>query len=119
MKTNNTSGRTFALVIGIYLVVKAVLNMILGGSFADIVIGIVYAAFLFSGLEFVNYAIALLLAVTVLRHIGYNISNLPGTLIYLIEAAADIAAAAVICLQKDVRAHFTNKWTELKELFSK
>lgn len=119
MRTNNSTGRGFAMVIGIYVVAKAVLNMILGGSFTDIIIGVVFAAFLYTGLEFVNYVIAALLVLTIIRHIGYNVSNLPDTIIYLIEAVIDAAAAVLLFINKDVKEHFTNKWSEIKNLIGK
>ncbi len=119
MKTNDTTGRRIASVIGAYVVIKAVLNMILGGSIADIVIGVVYMLFLYSGLEFVNYIIAALLAITVIRHIGYNVTNLPSSLVYLIEGVIDAVCAVLLCINKNVKAHFSSKWSEIKALIGK
>lgn len=118
MKTNNEKGRNLTIAISVYLLVKCIVNMVVGGGFdiVGLITAIAYAGFMFTGLEFVNYVICGLLAITVLRHIGYNVTHLPSSLLYLIEAALDIGCAVLLVIQSDIKEHFKNKWNE--NLFS-
>lgn len=113
MKTNNEKGRTLAVFIGIYLIVKAVVNMVIGGGFDLIgtVSAVAMVFLLISGQKYMNYAVCLVLAITVADHIVYNLTNLPGTLIYVIEAALDLGCIVLLLAHKDIREHFTNPWT--------
>lgn len=119
MKTNNAQGRNFVVVIGLYLIVKAVLNMILGGGFSifDLIAPIICFLAMFSGLEYLNYAVAVIIAIPVLKNMLYNVTHLPGSLIYLIEAVIDVGAVLLLVMQKDIKAHFTNKWSDISSLF--
>ncbi|MGN0622298.1 MAG: hypothetical protein ACI4I9_10570 [Porcipelethomonas sp.] len=112
MKTNNEQGRMAALVVGVYFVAKSVLNLILGGGFTEIIIAIVEAALLFTGLMYVNYVVAAVTALIVLKYLKNNLSNPLDNIIYLIEAAIDIICAVMICCVGSIREHFTNKWSE-------
>ncbi len=110
MKTNNQQGRAAALAVGIYFIAKSILNLILGGSFIDIVIAAAEAALLFTGLMFINYIIAAVTVLIVLKHLK-NLSAPSENIIYLIEAAIDVICAVFLCIGKNIREHFTNKWT--------
>ena len=115
--TNNKNGRNIALFLGIYLVVKEIFNMIIGGfSLTGLLRSLLEAAALYTGLMYLNYVVAVVLLIVVVQHIGTNISNLGNDwryVVYLLEGIADIVCAAAIVLQKDVKQHFTNKWDEL------
>lgn len=107
-----------------YFLVKCVLNTILGGGpdIGELIKAVVFGVFMFTGLEYVNYVIAGLLALTALMHLPTNIMHLTSEfryIIYLLEGLADIACAALLCALPPVREHFTNKWTELNELIEK
>ncbi len=121
MRTNNDKGRTYVIIVGAYLVLKAILNMIIGGglNIGDLIFAVIAAAAMFSGLQYLNIAVSAILAITVLTNLPHNLTHLPGTLIYLIEAAVDVGAIVLLLLQNDVKEHFTNKWSELGELFKK
>ncbi len=121
MKTNNEQGRRIAVAVGVYLIVKTVLNMIIGGGFdfAGTVTSLVLAVGLYSGLQYVNIAVGVVIAVTVLRHIGYNVTHLPSTLIFVIEAVVDAGCLVLLIVKNEVREHFTNKWNEISELINK
>lgn len=121
MKTNNKTGRNFVVMACIYLFVKGILNLIIGGGFniSDIVFAIIASVALYSGLEYVNYAVAGLIGLTVLTNMPYNLTHLPGSIIYLIEAVVDVGVILLLVLQNDVKEHFTNKWKEIGELFKK
>lgn len=112
MKTNSDSGRKLSISIGIYLIVKSVLNMILGGGFnlSDLLLAAGFACMLYTGLQFVNYAIAAVLVIVALVHLPDNISNFSSNWIYLLEGIVDVICAVILCVQSDIRTHFTNKW---------
>ena len=121
MKTNNEKGRTYVIIVGIYLVLKTVINMVIGGGFdlGGIIFAVVAALAMFSGLQYLNIAVAALVDFTVVRNMPYNLTHLPSTAIYLVEAVIDAGAVVLLLVQNDVKAHFTNKWNELSELFKK
>lgn len=121
MKTNSYTGRNYAAFIGGYIIAKAILNMILGGGFSvsDLLLGVGMTCMLISGLQFVNYVIAAILVIVAVKHLPDNISNIGSNWIYLLEGIADIICAVLLCVQKDIKLHFTNKWNELQDIFSK
>lgn len=110
MNTNNQQGRTISLVVGAYLIIKSVINLILGGGVMDIVISAAEAAVLYTGLMYLNYVVAALVAVVALIHLPANLSNISNNLIYLLEGVADIICAVILCVVPSVKEHFTNKW---------
>ena len=87
MNTNNEAGRRICVGIGVYLIVKCMLNMIIGGGLD--ISGLLIAAALFCalwcGIRYTNYAVAVILAVTALVHLPDNISNIGNNWIYLVE----------------------------------
>ncbi len=113
MKTNNEQGRNIALIVGVYFILKAVLNLILGGGILDVITSAIEAALLYTGLMYVNYVIAVIVAIVFLKHIGKNIINIGQNLIYLLEGIVDLICAVVICLSGNVREHFTNKLSDI------
>lgn len=122
MRTNNIQGRNFVVIIGIYLIAKAVLNMFLGGFnifniVADLIVPVICFIAMYSGLEYLNIAVAVIIGLPVLRNMLYNITHLPSSLIYLIEAVIDTGAIIMLVVQKDIKEHFTNKWSEISSLF--
>ena len=102
-----------SVAIGVYLIAKAVLNMVIGGgfSFSDMFIALGLAVMMFTGFKYFNYIAAAVLAVIVLIYLPGNISNISSNLIYLIEGVIDIVCAALLCLQRDIREHFTQTIT--------
>lgn len=117
LNTNNRTGRNLAVTFGLYLIVKAVVNMIIGDDqIGNVVYAVIQAAALYTGLMFINYVVAGALALVVLMHIGNNISNLGNDwryIVYLLEAVIDVFCAVLLITNKDIKEHFTNKWTEI------
>jgi hypothetical protein len=105
---NTKIGKNYSVAMGVYVIVKAVLNIILGDGITALVLPILIAIVLFVGIKYGNYAVAVILGVTVLMHIGTNISNLGFNryLIYFIEGLIDIFCVVMLCVQKDVKAFF-------------
>lgn len=121
MKTNNEKGRSLVVVIGIYLVIKFLLNTFLGGgiNFSDLIFAAVACVGMYSGLQYVNFGVAVILGLTVLSHLKGNITGLPSTTVYLIEAVADVMAVILLVGNSAVKEHFTNRWSEIQKLFGK
>ncbi|MBR2283226.1 MAG: hypothetical protein IJ874_02245 [Ruminococcus sp.] len=119
MRTNDPKGRTMVLAIGGYLIVKLIVNAIAGGGFSvgGLILDIVLAAAMYTGLQYVNYGVSVVLAAAVLVHLKYNLTHLPESLLYLIEAALDIGCILLLIMHGNIKQHFTNKWSELGELF--
>lgn len=110
MKTNNQQGRNIALVVGIYFIVKSVINLILGGGILDVIISVVEAVALYTGLMYLNYVVAVIVGIVVVKNLWNNISNFGDNWFYLLEGVIDIICVIVICLNQSVKEHFTNKW---------
>ena len=111
MKTNNRQGRSIALIVGVYFIAKSVLNRILGGSVLDVIIAAAEAALLYTGLMYVNYIIAVVVLLIVLKNLKNNITNFSDNWLYLIEGIVDTICAVIICFSSNVKKHFTNKWS--------
>jgi len=113
MGTNNIKGRNTAVFIGAYFIVKSILNMILGGSFGNILYSVIEAVALYMGLQYINYIIAGITALVVIINLKNNITNIGSNWIYLIEGIIDVGCCVLLLAVSDVKQHFTNKWTEI------
>lgn len=103
MKTNNRQGRSIALIVGVYFIAKSVLNLILGGSVLDVIIAAAEAALLYTGLMYVNYIIAVVVLLIVLKNLKNNITNFSDNWLYLIEGIVDTICAVIICFSSNVK----------------
>ena len=95
--------------IGLYLILKGVLNLILGFSVSNIImliVGVVALVLMLNRVPYINYIVAVFLAIMFLTHIGANLSNLGSQWIYLLEGLLDLGAAAVLVFEKNVKAFF-------------
>ena len=101
-------GKKYSIVIAIYLVVKELINVFLGGSITSLILPIVMAIVLILGVKYCNYIVAGLLAVIVITHIGTNLSNIGFNvyLVYTLEGLLDIIVAVFLCINKDIKAFF-------------
>ncbi len=113
MNTKNSQGRSIALIAGLYFIAKSVLNLILGGGFLDIIISALEAAVLFTGLMYMNYVVAVVVVLIVLKNLIPNIQNLGSNWIYLIEGIIDFVVAVVLCISPSVREHCSNSPAEI------
>ncbi len=113
MKTNNEQGRTIALIVGIYFILKSVVNLVLGGGVMDIIISAIEAVILYSGLMYANYVVAVLVAIVVVKNLVPNISNLGSNWFYLLEGVIDAVCVVIICVSENVKQHFTNKFSDI------
>ncbi len=121
MKTNNAQGRLICIAVSGFMLAKCILNSVISGGFDAGEFGkaLLCGIFLFTGLEYVNYVVAGLLAFVALTHFPANIIHIRSNFIYLLEGVLDIGCAVILCILPQVKEHFTNKWSEFKELFNK
>ncbi len=115
MNPNNQKGMTIGIAVGAYEIIKLVLNIILGGGFDVLTLLIGAAAFILAitGLKYGNYAVAAALTLIALVHLPDNISNISSNWIYLIEGIIDLGAAAVLCINFDVKEQFSKGIDEI------
>ena len=127
MKTNNEQGRTVCIAITAYMIAKAVINMFIGGiSFGGIVstfmsvgFAVLIGILMFTGLEYVNFGVAGYLALGFAAHFIPNILHITDNWIYLLEGMVDVGCAVVLVILPSVKEHFTNKWSEVPDMFKK
>ncbi len=102
------TGKKFSIVIGIYLVVKQIVNLVLGAKFTSLILPVVMAVLLFMGIKYSNYGVACVLIVIAIAHIGTNLSNLGFNryLLYVIEGIIDILSAVALCVNGSIKAYF-------------
>ncbi len=122
MKTNNSQGRAVVIIIGGYLFLKVIVNMILGGGIdiGGVIQAVILFAAMFSGLQYLNIVVAAVLGLTVLVHLPGNIIGIFHNwkhFIYLLEGGVDVIAILLLILPASVQQHFTNKWSEIDQLF--
>ncbi len=104
---NAESGKNTCLVIGGYMVVKSIINLILGFSTGNIITLLVSAALAFTlvaGIKYLNYATGAYLAVVFLMHVAGNVSG--HHWFYLAEGIIDVIAAFILFTSSNVKAHF-------------
>lgn len=103
------NGRKMVFVVGAYMVLKGILNLILGFSASNVVSLLFAAILVFAMLKkipYSQYITAIFLALIFLVNLPGNLSNLGANWIYLIEGLLDVGAAAVLIFHKDVKNYF-------------
>lgn len=120
MKTNNSTGRNVSLAIGFWLIIKFVVNTLIGGiDISGLIIAIIGIVLLYVGIKYTNYVIAVALVLVVLVNLIGNIQGLfhadsiIRSLIYLLEAVVDIVCALALCASQNVKEHFTNSISDI------
>lgn len=109
MNVKNEKGRNCLIAMAVYVVVKAVLNMILAGGFSlsSLFIALGFACLFFIWIKKFNYVIAALLVIVVAVHLPANLAHIGSNLIYLIEGAIDIVCAVLLVTNSDIKENFT------------
>lgn len=106
------TGRKISLAVGIYAIVKSVLNLILGFSFVNVLMVLVAGVILvllLKKIPYCNYIIAVYFALVFLAHFWTNVTNLGNGFvywIYLAEGLLDLGAGALLAFNKDVKSYF-------------
>ncbi|SDA16000.1 hypothetical protein SAMN02910447_01047 [Ruminococcus sp. YE71] len=105
---NSSNGHSISTGIALYMVVKSVVNLLLGFSLTNIVMIVVNAALGYTlrrGRKPFNLLTAVFLGAIALMHLKANIEGRQA--LYLAEGIADILCAAMLVINKDVRAFFS------------
>ncbi|MCC8069175.1 MAG: hypothetical protein LIO71_05430 [Ruminococcus sp.] len=105
---NVETGKRFSIVIAVYLVVKQVVNLILGAGISSLILPIVMAILLILGIKYCNYGVACVLVIIAISHMGTNLSNFGFNryLLYIVEGIIDILGAVALCVNNDIKAYF-------------
>ena len=100
-------GNKIEMGISIYLIVKQLLNVILGAEIFSLVLPVVISVCMALHFwKYTHYASACVIALVALHYLPANFGGLPSTWLYLTEGILDIGVSAVLILSKDVRAYF-------------
>ena len=101
-------GKKICIAMAVYVVAKAVINMVLAGQFSlmTILVALAEAAAFFVWFKYVNYVLAAVLALIAIVYLPQNLSNIGANWIYLLEGVIDIACAALLCFNRDVKSVF-------------
>ncbi len=110
---HSVNGRNLCGLIAGYMLIKGILNLILGFSFMNILILAVSVGLSFgmiSSVKHLNKVTALFLAVMVVLNIKDNISNIGFNvhLVYLAEAVIDVFCAFQLVANQDIREFFNH-----------
>lgn len=101
-------GRKIAAWIAIWLLIKGIINLILGGFSAGNVISLFAAlaiGWIFSmGIPYTNYIVAALMVIVIIKNLPYNISHVQ--ILYLAEAVIDAIGVYILIANKEVKEHF-------------
>ncbi|MBR1529487.1 MAG: hypothetical protein IJ642_09335 [Oscillospiraceae bacterium] len=101
------TGKKIAMGISMYLILKQLLNVILGAGVLSMILPVFISVFLYLNVwEYTNYAAAALITLVALRYLPDNLRNLPSSWLYLTEGILDIGVSAVLILSQDVKAYF-------------
>lgn len=103
---HSVNGRNLCGIISGYLVIKCILNLILGFGFSNIlhlVIAVAIGYVLISGIKYSNYVTAILVAFPVVANMKDNIAN--SRVLYIIEAVIDIVCIVELIINKDIKEH--------------
>lgn len=100
-------GRKIASGIGIWLIIKGVINLVLEFNSENIISLLVTTVIVYMfglGISYLNYITAALLAIAVLKNLPYNITHFQ--VLYLVEAVLDMICIIILVTNKEVKKHF-------------
>lgn len=100
-------GRKIAAGIGLWLVIKACLNIALEFSTenAIMLLATVIITYMFGvGVPYLNYITSVLLAIVVVKNLPYNITHFQ--ILYLAEAVIDVVCIVILVTNQEVKKHF-------------
>ncbi|MBR1384440.1 MAG: hypothetical protein IJ555_11635 [Ruminococcus sp.] len=110
---HSVNGRNLCGLIGGYMIIKSILNLILSFGFANILMLAISAGLCFGliiSFKYMNYITAAFLIIMVLVNIKGNISNfgLNVHLVYLAEAVIDVICAWQLITNEDIKEFFNH-----------
>ena len=100
-------GKKIVMAISIYLIVKQVVNVVIGAGVSSMLIPVVISVFCYLNLwQYTNYVAAAVIALIAVRYLPDNLRNLPSSGLYLAEGMIDLLASAILIFSQDVKAYF-------------
>ena len=100
-------GKAIVNTIGVWLIVKSILNTILSFGLWNVIMIVLSVAVLYVfylKIPYMNYVVAVLLLAVVLKNLWYNITNVQ--ILYIIEGVIDLISAYFLCFNKEVKEYF-------------
>ncbi len=100
-----------AAAVGCWMVLKSIINLILGFSGANaamLVVSAVLGFTLVKGLPYMNIVAAVLLGFVAVSHLWDNLMN--ARILYIAEAAFDMLCVVTLVVPKQMREHFKNEF---------
>lgn len=100
------NGKKLSVLVGIWLMIKGVLNLLLGfsiGNFITLIAAVVFAYVLYIGMPYANYIIGALVAIIVIANLPYNLLHLQ--IIYLVEAVIDAYCVYMLFTNANIKEH--------------
>ena len=108
MNIKNERGLGIITVMAAYVLIKAIVNMVIGVfSISSILIALGMACMFFVLINKFNYVLAGILLLTVLIHLPDNLRNIGSNWIYLAEAAIDVVCAVTLIKNDDVKENYS------------
>lgn len=110
IRRKDMSGKTFVTGISLWIVLKSLLNLILGfglGNLISLVVAIGLAILLMANVPYMNYVVSVLLGIVVLKNLPYNLMNFQ--ILYLLEAVVDVICIVILVAVKGVKALFVRE----------
>ncbi|MBO5448905.1 MAG: hypothetical protein J5994_06215 [Ruminococcus sp.] len=104
---HSVNGRNLVAMIGGWMIIKGIVNLVIGFSFENIItllVSVGLAYLMLAKKPYMNYITAILLAAVVLAHIWGNIKS--GAVLYIIEAIVDAVCVWQLVTNKDIKEHF-------------
>lgn len=101
------SGKTLVTGISVWIVLKSVLNLLMGfglGNLIALAVAVVVAILLMANVPYMNYVAAVLLGIVVLKNLPYNLMHFQ--ILYLLEAFVDVVCIIMLVTVKDVKDLF-------------
>lgn len=105
------TGRKLSIGIALYMILKLIVNGILGGFAArEILLTALFAGLLIAGLHYMNYAGGIWLIAVALFYLPGNLHGIgDGMMLYFLEGLVDIAAGVALIIHPGVRTYFSPK----------
>ncbi|MGN0647984.1 MAG: hypothetical protein ACI4J3_05070 [Oscillospiraceae bacterium] len=100
-------GQLLATAVGGYMILKAIINGIIGGgiNLISLLVAVAATVCLFFGVKWSNIVVGIVLVALFCTHFVENVTHLPQNLIYLIEGLMDVGGGVLLAFLPDIRRH--------------
>ena len=104
---NKIDGRIAVIVMGVWMIIKGVLNLIFGGfsavTLGNLVITTALVVMVYIGIPFMNYVAAGFIGTMVLYYLPGNLRGFH--IFYLLEGVIDLVACVLLVFNREIREH--------------